>query len=80
MGGRLAKSCQQKKLDKSVHKRWVGGFFYQYLPTVMYIPTGKSVLLIRLKRESRKPQSINKKIVDMKTDTLLPFIGNLNEF
>jgi hypothetical protein len=40
----------------------------------------KSVLLIRLKRESRKPQSINKKIVDTETDTLLPFIGVINEF
>ena len=55
-----------------------------FLPVPTYIKCNKyatkSVLLIRLKRESRKPQSINKKIVDMKTDTLLPFIGNLNEF
>jgi hypothetical protein len=48
----------------------------QYLPTQSAISTLQMVSM----REALKPQSINKKIVDTETDTLLPFIGDNNEF
>jgi hypothetical protein len=41
---------------------------YQYLPTQSVIARGI------------EPQSINKKIVSTETDTLLPIVGDINEF
>jgi hypothetical protein len=49
---------------------------YQYLPTQTVISTLQKVKV----RGASKTQSINKKIVDTETDTLLPGFCDHNEF